>query len=77
MKINWLLAAYYSHPSWMVKRYLARFGKEKTERILMVNNEKPYLTLRINALKTKPEEFKTLLESVGLKYIKAIISGVF
>jgi 16S rRNA (cytosine967-C5)-methyltransferase len=33
-----------------------------------VNNEKPYLTLRINALKTKPEEFKTLLDSVGLKY---------
>ena len=62
------LAAYYSHPSWMVKRYLARFGRENTEKLLMMNNEKPYLTLRINALKTKPEEFKTLLESVGLKY---------
>lgn len=62
------LAAYYSHPSWMVKRYLARFGREETENLLAINNEKPYLTLRINALKTKPEEFKTLLESVGLKY---------
>jgi 16S rRNA (cytosine967-C5)-methyltransferase len=62
------LAAYYSHPSWMVKRYLARFGKEETEKLLIVNNEKPYLTLRINALKTKPEEFKTLLDNVGLKY---------
>jgi 16S rRNA (cytosine967-C5)-methyltransferase len=62
------LSAYYSHPSWMVKRYLERFGREDTEKLLMVNNEKPFLTLRINALKTKPEEFKTLLESVGLKY---------
>jgi len=62
------LAAYYSHPSWMVKRYLTRFGREETENLLAINNEKPYLTLRINALKTKPEEFKTLLESVGLKY---------
>lgn len=62
------LAAYYSHPSWMVKRYLTRFGREETEKLLAINNEKPYLTLRINALKTKPEEFKTLLESVGLKY---------
>ncbi len=61
-------AAYYSHPSWMVKRYLARFGKENTEKLLASNNEKPYLTLRINALKTKPDEFKALLESVGLKY---------
>ncbi|MGB5286927.1 MAG: 16S rRNA (cytosine(967)-C(5))-methyltransferase RsmB [Ignavibacteriaceae bacterium] len=62
------LSAYYSHPSWMVKRYLARFGREDTERLLIFNNEKPYLTLRINALKTKPEEFKTLLENVNLKY---------
>ena len=62
------LAAFYSHPSWMVKRYLARFGRENTEKLLMVNNEKPFLTLRINALKTKPEEFKTLLEKVNLKY---------
>jgi 16S rRNA (cytosine967-C5)-methyltransferase len=62
------LAAYYSHPSWMVKRYLARFGRDNTEKLLAANNEKPYLTLRINALKTKPDEFKALLESVNLKY---------
>jgi len=62
------LTAYYSHPSWMVKRYLARFGREDTEKLLASNNEKPYLTLRINALKTRPEEFKTLLENVNLKY---------
>ena len=62
------LAAYYSHPAWMVKRYVARFGRENTEKLLAANNEKPYLTLRINALKTKPDEFKALLENVGLKY---------
>jgi 16S rRNA (cytosine967-C5)-methyltransferase len=62
------LSAYYSHPSWMVKRYLARFGREETEKLLMINNEKPFLTLRINALKTKPEEFRSLLDSVNLKY---------
>ena len=55
------LSAYYSHPSWMVKRYLERFGKEETEKLLIANNEKPYLTLRINALKAKPEEFKNYL----------------
>lgn len=62
------LAAYYSHPSWMVKRYVARFGREEAEKLLNTNNEKPYLTLRINLLKTNIEEFKKLLESVGLKY---------
>ena len=62
------LSAYYSHPSWMVKRYLARFGREETEELLIANNEKPYLTLRVNAIRTNPEEFKTLLQSVNLKF---------
>ncbi len=62
------ISAYYSHPSWMVKRYLARFGREDTEKLLATNNEKPYLTLKINALKTNPNEFKELLNSVNLKF---------
>jgi len=62
------LCAYYSHPSWMVKRYLARFGRKGTEELLAANNEKPYLTLKINALKTNPQEFNELLNSVNLKF---------
>ncbi len=64
------LCAYYSHPSWMVKRYLERFGREATEKLLAANNEKPFLTLKLNALKTNPEDFKGLLSSVNLKYIQ-------
>ena len=62
------LSAYYSHPSWMVKRYVDRFGREETEKLLNTNNDKPYLTLRVNGIKTNPEEFKSLLEKVNLKY---------
>ena len=62
------LSAYYSHPSWMVKRYVERFGKEDAEKLLIANNEKPYLTLRVNAIKTDADQFKSLLESVNLKY---------
>ncbi|MFO7447425.1 MAG: 16S rRNA (cytosine(967)-C(5))-methyltransferase RsmB [Ignavibacteriaceae bacterium] len=62
------LSAFYSHPSWMVKRYLARFEREETEKLLNANNEKPFLTLRINALKVKPDDFKKLLQSVNLRY---------
>jgi 16S rRNA (cytosine967-C5)-methyltransferase len=63
------LGAYYSHPSWMVKRYVRRFGREDTEKLLNANNEKPFLTLKINSVKTNPEEFKSLLDSVNLRYI--------
>ena len=62
------LSAFYSHPSWMIKRYLERFGREATEKLLEANNEKPYLTLRINLQKVKPDEFKNLLNAVNLKY---------
>ncbi|PJB01968.1 MAG: 16S rRNA (cytosine(967)-C(5))-methyltransferase RsmB, partial [Ignavibacteria bacterium CG_4_9_14_3_um_filter_36_18] len=62
------LVAYYSHPGWMIKRYVARFGREDTEKLLAANNEKPFLTLRVNGLKTNMEEFKKLLESVNLRF---------
>ena len=62
------LSAYYSHPSWMVKRYLKRFDRESTEKLLAANNEKPYLTLKINTLKVSSYEFNRLLQTVNLKY---------
>lgn len=62
------LSAYYSHPAWMVKRYVERFGREETEKLLNANNEKPYLTLRVNAIKTNIPQFKSLLQQVNLKY---------
>ncbi len=64
--------AYLSHPSWMVKRYIQRFGRNDTEKLLNANNEKPYLTLRINALKATPEEFALLMNSVNLKFSQGI-----
>ena len=62
------LTAYYSHPSWMVKRYLKRFGREEVEKLLTFNNEKPFLTLKVNNLKVEQDEFKKLLKSVNLDY---------
>ncbi len=63
-------SAYYSHPSWMVKRWLNRYGKEFTESLLIANNMKPSLTLRVNRLKTNKDEFQQLLKSVDLSFNK-------
>jgi len=62
------LSAYYSHPSWMVKRWVNRFGEEETEKLLIANNQKPSLILRINRIKTNADELKALLKSVDLKF---------
>ncbi|MCF8261369.1 MAG: 16S rRNA (cytosine(967)-C(5))-methyltransferase RsmB [Melioribacteraceae bacterium] len=61
-------SAYYSHPSWLVKRWLKRYDREFTENLLKANNQKPTLTLRVNTNKIDIEEFKTLLQKVDLKY---------
>jgi 16S rRNA (cytosine967-C5)-methyltransferase len=64
------LAAYYSHPSWLIKRWLTRYGREDTERLMNANNERPLLTLRANKLKINELEFQSLLQSVNLKYVR-------
>lgn len=64
------ISAFHSHPSWLVKRYINRFGRESTEKLFAANNEKPFLTLKLNAIKVQREEFKSLLNSVNLKYLQ-------
>ena len=55
------LAVFYSHPHWMVKRWLRRYGREETERLMIANNERPSMALRINRLKIDPAVFKNQL----------------
>lgn len=64
------MSAYYSHPSWMVKRWLNRYGEEFTEKLLENNNNKPIHTLRINRLVTSISEMEQLLQEVKMKYRK-------
>lgn len=40
------LAARYSHPTWLVDRWTARFGPERTEQLLASNNRHPPLTIQ-------------------------------
>lgn len=66
--INAYLSAYFSHPSWLVKRWVNRFGREETEKLLNSNNNKPSLSIRVNNLVTDSIEMKSLLNSVDLKH---------
>jgi 16S rRNA (cytosine967-C5)-methyltransferase len=62
------LAVFYSHPHWMVKRWLRRFGYDETVKLLTANNERPELSLRINRLKVEPARFLTMLEEQQIAY---------
>jgi len=71
------LSVYYSHPGWLVKRWLARYGREFTEQLLISNNNKPTLNLRVNTLVTNKNELKALLDNVELKYTDGLYLGDF
>lgn len=56
------LTVVYSHPSWMVKRWLERYGEEFTEALLKSNNETPELYARINTLwSSREKEIQSLM----------------
>lgn len=71
------LSAYYSHPTWLVKRWIKRYKEEFTEDLLKANNDKPKMFLRINNLKTNKEQFKLLLDEIGLHYYDSNIIPSF
>jgi len=51
------LAIRYSHPEWLIERWMRAFGAEKTGAILTYNNQPPLLGFRINRLKASAEQF--------------------
>ena len=68
------LAVFYSHPEWLVTRWLDRYGYEDTCRLLAFNNQAPPLTVRANRMKNGALELKTILEEEGVKVREGIIS---
>ena len=50
------LSVEFSHPQWLVERYLERFGAAETAQILAANNQIAPSCLRVNTLKTSREE---------------------
>ncbi|GAV23723.1 16S rRNA (cytosine(967)-C(5))-methyltransferase RsmB [Carboxydothermus pertinax] len=62
------LAITYSHPEWMVERWLKQFGYSRTEEILKYNNGHPNLALRINTLKVAPKAYGKLLTEKGINF---------
>jgi 16S rRNA (cytosine967-C5)-methyltransferase len=62
------LTIYYSHPVWMVKRWLTRFSPAELDKMLAANNEIPSLSLRINKLKIDPPSFLAMLDAQAIPY---------
>ncbi len=60
------LSVKYSHPEWMIERWIEAFGPLFTEDLLQANNEKPKLNIRTNTLKIDRDSLIEKLEELDL-----------
>lgn len=59
------LSVIHSHPEWLVRRWLARYGYDEAAARMAANNRIPPLTIRVNTLKTDPEKLRLRLAEEG------------
>ena len=55
------LAIRWSHPTWLVRRYVKRFGMDEATLLLQHNNEPPVFGIRVNSMHTSPDQFEAEL----------------
>jgi 16S rRNA (cytosine967-C5)-methyltransferase len=62
------LAIRTSHPTWIARRWLDRYGESEARVMLERDNERPRYALRINTLRTTPESFGRDLDALGVEW---------
>ena len=67
----------YSHPDWIVERWLDRYGHDNTVRLLEYANSRPTYSVRVNRLKTTPEAFLEMATDLGASLEPARFSKDF
>jgi 16S rRNA (cytosine967-C5)-methyltransferase len=60
-----------SHPVWMTKRWVERYGYDDAKQMMEANNAIPDLALRVNRLKVDFNYFLSLLEKHQLQYTRS------
>ncbi len=63
-----LVATTFSHPEWMVARWSKRFGEREAFQLMQANNTRPNYYVRVNTLRTKPENFELRMEKMGVEF---------
>lgn len=60
------IALRHSHPVWLVRRWVARFGAEEARALCRANNVTPPAAIRLNTLRGAPEAIAAALASRGV-----------
>lgn len=62
------LAVRHSHPTWLVARWLDRYGEAATVALLEHDNARPVFGVRANTLRTAPTALRAALDAHGIAY---------
>jgi len=60
------LSVRYSHPAWLVERWLARFGRDETVALMEANNAAAPLCVRVNVHRTTRPAVRDMLTEAGV-----------
>ncbi|MEX1260827.1 MAG: 16S rRNA (cytosine(967)-C(5))-methyltransferase RsmB [Balneolaceae bacterium] len=63
-----LIATTFSHPEWMVARWVERFGERDAFQLMQANNQRPNYYVRVNNLRTKTSNFKLRMEKSDIAF---------
>ncbi len=63
-----LVATTFSHPEWLVARWNKRYGEREAFKLYQANNTRPHYYVRVNTLRTKPENFELRMDKMGVEF---------
>ncbi|HKV44226.1 MAG TPA: 16S rRNA (cytosine(967)-C(5))-methyltransferase RsmB [bacterium] len=67
------LALRHSHPAWLIRRWVARFGVEATRALCRANNTAPPAAIRLNTLRGTPDAVAAALEGRGIRLVRSAL----
>ncbi len=71
------ISKYYSHPQWIIKKWIKKYGFKKTISLCKFNNRAPDLKIRRNRLKYSQTEFISAFKREGIKISKEEIKDSY
>ncbi|HKJ32016.1 MAG TPA: 16S rRNA (cytosine(967)-C(5))-methyltransferase RsmB [Balneolales bacterium] len=66
-----LISMTFSHPEWLVERWVKRFGEREAFQLMQANNKRPAFYIKVNNLKTHTEYFTIRMKKSDISFTES------